>query len=117
MTSTQVTLDETINKAKNRKKELKKNRTRFPQLERLEINLMITELNEEILTLERIRGNQIAAQVIVEHPDEDSMVAFKTNLQALHQVIQLEQTFDQVLSTAHAILEALNEINNAGERT
>ena len=116
MPTTTVKLDDSIRAAKERKKELKKSRAQLSQNDRLEVNLLLIELKEEILTLERIRGNQQAASVVIDFPDDASKKEFEKGLKALHKVIQAEQTFDQILQTAQAFLDAIEEINSASER-
>lgn len=79
-------------------------------VQRDEIEVWRSQLTEERTSLERIRANRDAAEVIVRAPTDAERNRIETALKDLNRVIQRTQTFIKITENVTAILNAIGSI-------
>jgi CHASE3 domain sensor protein len=112
-----IDLEERIKKLKDRCKDLRELMVDPPgptadekSEQREQIAEWLSDLNEEKLALKRILDHQEASKVTLQGLNQEEYQKINQALVALSEVIEREQTFNEIILTVTAILEGTNTL-------
>ena len=115
-----INIDEEVETLHKRFRELRKLRinpqgptTDDKSEQRVQIAFLLAEINNRITILELVSAHRSAAKIVVNRPTQEEIDIIKVALSKLNEVISREQTFEQSVLTATAILEAADTVNSA----
>ena len=84
--------------------------------QRNQILLWMSQINEKLVSLGRIKANNKSSKVIVNQLTDDKITSMKSAMVDLSKAIKQEQVFANILGTVTTILTAADTLTNAAQR-